>query len=194
MTDHLLIESEDSVLIIIDVQESFTTKLNAAQSQSLLERVSWLMEVAKWLGLPIIVTVEDLKQAGGPSASVQQALTRDIRLFDKMVFSLAGQPDILEEVERTGRKTVVLAGLETDVCVAQSALDLMSRGYRVAIVTDATASPGEAHSAGLSRMKDAGATLLSTKGLFYEWMRTVERSRRFEKECAHLKTPSGIAL
>jgi nicotinamidase-related amidase len=144
--------------------------------------------------LPIIVTVEDLEQAGGPSAPVQQAMTPDIRLFDKMVFSLAGQSNILAEVERIGRKTVVLAGLETDVCVAQSALDLMARGYRVAVVTDATASPGEAHSAGLARMKDGGATLLSTKGLFYEWMRTVERSRRFEKECAHLKTPSGIVL
>lgn len=194
MTNHLLIEPEDSILIIIDVQESFTTKLKAAQSQSLLERVSWLMEVAKWLGLPILVTVEDLNRAGGPSAPVQKAMTPEIRLFDKMVFSLAGQADILAEVERIGRKTVVLAGLETDVCVAQSALDLMSRGYRVAVVADATASPGEAHSAGLARIKDGGATLVSTKGLFYEWMRTVERSRRFEKECAHLKLPTGLAL
>ena len=94
-----------------------------------------------------------------------------------MIFGLGEQPDILAEVAKTGRKTIVLVGLETDVCVTHSALSLMSRGYRVAIVTDATASPGDAHLAGLARMRDAGAILTNTKGLFYEWMRTVERSR-----------------
>src|SRR5262245_25202225 len=144
-----LMESAYSILVIIDVQDCFSTKLEPVQAQNLLQRVCWLMEVAKWLGLPIVVTVEDLDRAGGPSSPVQQAMTPNTPLFNKMIFNLADQPEILAEVDRSGRKTVILVGFETDVCVAQSALGLMSGGFRVAVVTDATAAPGDAHSAGL---------------------------------------------
>jgi hypothetical protein len=50
------------------------------------------------------------------------------------------------------------------------------------VISDATCSPGESHAAGLARLRDAGAVITDTKGLFYEWMRTVERSRRFDQE------------
>jgi len=194
MKNHSLIQAEDSVLIVIDVQDNFTEKLEATQSESLLDRVCWLTGVATWLGVPMIVTVEDMDHAAGPSAKLKQMLAPTVPTFNKMIFGLGDQPDILAEVAKTGRKTIVLVGLETDVCVTQSALSLMSRGYRVAIITDATASPGDGHLAGLARMRDAVAILTNTKGLFYEWMRTVERSRRFEMECANLKLPTGLVL
>jgi nicotinamidase-related amidase len=189
-----LIEADDSIFIAVDVQNNFTRKLEAAQSHSLLERICWLVGVANWLRIPIIVTVEDMKLAGGPSPELQKALTPQVSIIDKMVFGLADQPDILTEIQRAGRKTTVLVGLETDVCVLQSALGLMSRGYRVAVVSDATCSPGESHAVGLARMRDAGVIITNTKGLFYEWMRTVERARRFEIECGTLKLPGGLVL
>lgn len=194
MKNHSLIEAEDSVFIVIDVQDNFTEKLESAQTESLLERVCWLTGVATWLSIPILVTVEDMDRAGGPSPKLKQMLAPNVPIFNKMIFGLGEQPDISAKVANTGRKTIVLVGLETDVCIAQSALSLMSHGYRVAVVTDATASPGDAHLIGLARMRDAGAILTNTKGLFYEWMRTVERSRRFELECPDLKPPTGLVL
>jgi len=189
-----LLQAEDSALVVIDVQDNFTCKLEAAQSQSLLERVAWLIGVARWLKIPLLVTVEDLPRAGGPSREVVQALPPNTPIFNKMIFGLAHQPDILAAVESLQRRTLVLVGLETDVCVMQSALGLLERGYRVAVITDATGSPGVAHASGLARMQAAGVLVTDAKGLFYEWVRTVEASRRFEAECAHLPVPVGLVL
>ena len=86
---------------------------------------------------------------------------------------LADQLDILDAVVATGRRTAVLVGLEADVCVAQSAIGLLGRGYRVAVVADATASPAGGTATGLDRIRSAGGLVTATKGLFYEWTRTV---------------------
>lgn len=194
MSASALLQAEDSALIVIDVQDNFTCKLEAAQSQSMLERIVWLIGVAHWLNIPLLTTVEDLPNAGGPSHVVAEALPPNTPIFNKMIFSLAHQPDILAEVERLQRRTLVLVGLETDVCVLQSALGLLELGCRVAVITDATGSPGTAHASGLARMQAAGVVMTDTKGIFYEWVRTVEASRRFEAECAHLPMPSGLVL
>ena len=113
-----------------------------------------------------------------------------------MVFGLAGQPDILAAVRATGRKTAILAGLETDVCVAQSAIGLLQAGYRVAVVADAVGSPGAAsHAAGLERIRLAGCILASVKGLFYEWVRTIPALREFMSRYGkEIGEPAGIDM
>ena len=78
-------------------------------------------------------------------------------MHDKMVFGLAGQPSILDDVTRTGRNEFVLVGMETDVCVAHSAIGLMGFGFRVAVIDDATASPPPHHDFGIDRVEAARA-------------------------------------
>jgi nicotinamidase-related amidase len=96
-----------------------------------------------------------------------------------MIFGLVADPEILGAVQRTNRDTPILLGLETDVCVAQSAIGLLENGYRVVVIEDAVGSPGKAHQYGLARMRTAGVLLSNVKSLFYEWLRTVENSRNF---------------
>ena len=91
-----------------------------------------------------------------------------------MVFGLWGQEDIRAAVEATGRDCFVLAGLETDVCVAQSALGLRAAGYQVAVVADACASPPPHHENGLRRLQGSGVVLTAVKTVFYEWLRDLE--------------------
>lgn len=179
---HSLIDPADSLLIVIDVQELFLAKLPASARQSIVARLRWLIATATWLQIPLVVTAEDIPALGGVAPPVAELLPPDIVVHDKRIFGLADDPAILAAVAQTGRDSAVLVGLETDVCVAQSALGLLARGYRVAVVTDATGSPGPAHAAGLDRLRDAGVTLLSTKGLYYEWLRTVERADRCRTE------------
>lgn len=193
MAERLLIDHTDCVLAVIDVQPAFLDKLPDEARRPLVSRICWLIGVATWLGMPIIVTAEDMPHLGGPVPEVARILP-DTTAANKMIFGLAGDPDILAAVERTTRKTAVLTGLETDVCVAQSALGLLERGYRVVAVADATGSPGTAHHAGLARMRDAGAVVLEVKGLYYEWLRTVERVHRFRAERADLPIPDGLTL
>ncbi|MCI0412580.1 isochorismatase family protein [bacterium] len=188
-----LIEAEDSVLIIIDVQNAFLDKLPVQESELLLSRVCWLIAVAQWKQIPLIVTAEEIhKQPLAPK--LIQYLPADAPIFDKVSFGLAHQQDILTAVEQTGRKTAVLIGLETDVCVAHSAIGLLDQGYRVAVVADATGAPAPGQEIALSRMQNAGTIIVSTKSLFYEWMRTVEMVNRFHRECPNMRDVPGIVL
>jgi nicotinamidase-related amidase len=84
--------------------------------------------------------------------------------------------------------------METDVCVAHSAIGLLDRGLRVAVVSDATFSPGDMHEHGLRRIADAGAAVIHAKGVYYEWIRTLEAARAFEAANADLADPPGFRL
>jgi nicotinamidase-related amidase len=190
-----LIDADDSVLIVIDVQPPFLDKLPREDSQLLRDRICWLIGVAGWLDMPLVVTAEDIAREGGVDPQVTRVLPAGTHVHNKMVFDLAAEPTILMAVAHTGRNTAVLVGLETDVCVAHSALGLLKHGYQVAVVADATGSPGTAHGFGLERAAGAGALVTSVKSLFYEWMRTVERSRQFRTATAHtLALPDGVCL
>ena len=188
-----LIEADDSVLVVIDVQDSFLSKLPRAEGERLLNNVCWLVRLALWRAVPLVVTAEELKREP-PVRRLLDTLPANTPVFDKLIFSLADQPDILAAVKATGRKTAVLVGLETDVCVMHSAIGLLEHGYRVATVTDATGSPSPGHELGLERMRSAGVILLNMKGLFYEWLRTVEEVKRFHHENPAMRALAGIVL
>ena len=192
-----MLERDDSLLIAIDVQAGFVTATPGAKPDGPPEavaRAAWLVGVARALGIPIVITEEDAARNGGTAPVLLAAAGPDAPVFEKHVFGLAGQADILAAVEGTGRRTAVLVGAETDVCVAQSALGLLERGFRVAVVTDATFSPGEMHELGLRRMRDAGVILLHAKGAYYEWLRPLPATRAFEVAHPDLAEPPGFDL
>lgn len=184
-----LLDADDSVLIVIDVQAAFLDKLPPSDGERLLRRICWLVGVARCLEVPLIVTAEDVPNLGSVHPQIAEALPPGTQVHNKMSFGLAADPVILAAIERTGRKTAVLVGLETDVCVAQSAIGLLQNGYRVATVADATDSPGTGHAFGLERMQATGVLTLGLKGLYYEWLRTVERADRFRKQHAEIVDP-----
>jgi nicotinamidase-related amidase len=184
---HTLLDAADSLLVIIDVQDKFLSRLEEDDAERVVAYAAWLAKVASWLDIPIVVTAEEIPVMGPTTAQIRDALPPGTPDHDKGVFGLAGQEDIREAVAHTGRGTAVLLGLETDVCVAQSALGLAQAGYRVAVVTDACAAPQDGHAAGLERLRNAGITLVSTKGLFFEWVRDLDR-------CHDIFRNSGIGI
>ena len=195
MSESLLIDVDDSLLALIDVQTAFLDKLPRAESAILLERICWLVGVARWAGVPQVAMAEDISSNGALHPKLAAALPPETVVNDKMHFGFAAEPDILEAVRNCKRNTAVLVGLETDVCVCQSALGLLHRGLRVVVVADAVASPGPDHAYGLQRMRAAGVIVVGLKGLFYEWMRTVAMCERFNAECGEaLPLPSGVRL
>ena len=192
MPDSSLLDVNDSLLIAIDIQPSFVQKESKDGNNALLQRMCWVIKVANWLQVPLIVTAEDMPNNGSVSDEIAELLPFDTKIYNKMTFGLAAQADILEAVQQTGRKTAVLIGYETDVCITHSALGLMDLGYRVVVVADATGSPGEAHQIGLERIHGAGGIIVSAKSLYYEWVRTVEKALEFE--ALGIETPEGIIL
>ncbi len=187
-----LLDVNDSLLIAIDIQPSFVKKENPTENNPLLQRMCWVIKVTNWLKIPLIVTAEDIPHSGNIADEVAQLLPPDTNIYNKMIFGLAAQSEILDAVQQTQRKTAVLIGYETDVCVAHSALGLMDLGFKVAVVADATGSPGNNHQVGLERIRGAGGIIVSAKSLYYEWIRTVEKSNEFEG--LGILTPEGMTL
>ncbi len=193
-----LLERDDSVLVVVDAQPGFYAAAGMAGGADvggIMDRIAWLVGVAAALDLPVLVTEEDPARNGPTAAKVLERVPPGtLPPFVKPVFGLADVREILDAIERVGRRTVVLAGFETDVCVAQSALGLLDRGFRVAAVVDATGSPGEMQAHGLRRMRDAGVILAHAKGVYYEWVRTLEAARTFQDAHPDLATPPGFSL
>jgi nicotinamidase-related amidase len=175
-----LVDRGDCVLVVIDVQEGFYGDRlppdEGASAREALTRMTWLAKVARQLDVPAVLTEEDPAR-NGPTAPAIAAVFPDVAPMVKPTFGLTGTPEIVDRVESTARRTAVLVGFETDVCVAQSAIGLRERDLRVVVVEDAVFSPGEMHARGLARMVAEGVELNHCKGLAYEWTRTVERSR-----------------
>jgi nicotinamidase-related amidase len=191
-----LLERSDSVLIVVDAQRGFSGSdadhgRAAAASR---EVAGWLAGVASTLAVPIVVTEEDPAANGPTDPAIARWLPGGTPVLEKAVFGLADVPAILAAVQSTGRRTAVIVGAETDVCVAQSAIGLVDRGFRVVVVTDATFSPGAMHGLGLAQMRDAGVGLRHAKGVYYEWIRTLDAACAFERDHPDLASPPGFRL
>jgi nicotinamidase-related amidase len=190
---HGLIERERSCLLVIDVQQYFLDKLPLHERGPLVQRMAWLMRVARTLDIPVIATAEDVERNGPLVPELAGLLPPQTTAFNKMIFGLTGQPDIRAAVDATRRDCFVLAGLETDVCIAHSALGLAAAGHRAVVIDDACASPPPHHEHGLRRLRDAGIAVTSVKGIFYEWVRDLETYRRLQPQL-NAPLPEGLTL
>ncbi|HEY2371260.1 MAG TPA: isochorismatase family protein [Gaiellaceae bacterium] len=174
-----LVQREDSVLVVVDAQPGFLAKetftdADTAAARTALARMAWLVAVAARLELPVVVTEEEPDRHGATAGEIATVLPGGTPVFRKPTFGLANTPEILAAVCETGRHTAVLVGCETDVCVAQSAIGLVERGFACVVVEDATFSPGEMHLRGLGRLAAAGVERNHAKGVTYEWLRSVD--------------------
>jgi nicotinamidase-related amidase len=188
-----LLQRDDSVLVVVDAQPGFFRKdwfseQDTTAAQSALERAAWLVAVAAMLEIPIVATVEEPERNGATEPLIGERLPAGTPVLRKGTFGLDGEPAILAAVRDTGRRTAVVVGCETDVCVAQSAIGLLEQGFGCVVVEDATFSPGEMHARGLGRLASAGAGRNHAKGVTYEWLRTVDEAHRMFGDRA-LPTP-----
>ena len=187
------LHADGCVLVVIDAQQGFLRKLPDGEAAAVVDRIRWLCRLAEWLPVPVVVTEEEPELNGETASPIQDALSPGTVRHAKPTFDLSACPEIVADVSRRDRDAVVLCGLETDVCVAQSALGLLDAGKRVVVVEDAVASPGTGHAQGLERMDRAGVELIGVKGLGYEWLGTAERATAFGVASEH-DTPAGIVL
>jgi len=191
-----LIDRDDSLLIVIDLQPKFWSdrldKDDAAEVTKAVARASWLAGTAMALGVPAVLTEEAPAQNGPTAVGVLLAVGRQAPVLTKPVFDLAACPDIMAAIEATGRRTAVLCGFETDVCVTHSAAGLAEAGYRVVVAVDAVYSPAGAQAFGLARLRDLGVELVHCKGVYYDWVRTLEAALAFEREHPDLAEAPGF--
>ena len=168
MTSELL-DRLRSVLVLIDFQERLFPHVQ--EHQRTLPRIDLLVHAARLMQVPVVLTEQYPRGLGRTIDEIRQALP-DGQPLEKLDFSCAAAPGFLEKLSRFGRDQIVLAGIETHVCVAQTAMDLRSRGEQVFVVADATASRRllDAQTA-LQRMWQNGITVITAESVVFEWLR-----------------------
>lgn len=160
----------DSVLVVIDLQDSFLRPIR--NRERVIERSAFLIEIANLLQIPVIATEQYAERMGGTTARIADLLKSGPEPVDKLCFSSCGSDAFLSLLSETRRPSVIIVGIETHICVNQTAHDLLSRGHRVFICWDAVASRlSEADDMrALDRMKQAGAIVCHSESIAYEWL------------------------
>ena len=192
-----LIDRDDCVLVVVDAQDGFygphRVDVDRPLMRARLDTAAWICGVAAALGIPTVVTEEDSATNGLTDPTIAAALATTVR-YDKSVFGAADDPQIDAAVGQTRRGTIVVVGMETDVCVTHSALGWAARGRRVMVVRDAVYSAGGADEVGLRRLEQEGVILMSAKQVYYEWLRTLAAVRAFDAAHPDLANPPGFSL
>ena len=161
-----------SVLLVIDVQPSLSKTI--FEIDRVLARSAFLAKVAHLLGIPILATEQNPTRMGPTVAELSPFLVSQPP-FAKMSFSALGCAEFVSALEATGRRQLILVGLETHICVGQTAEGLLRAGHEVVVCPDAVSSRTlEAHKLGMERIRDAGAVPAHSESVAYEWIRSAD--------------------
>ena len=160
---HGLIREEDSLLLIIDVQERLFPVM--AEKEKLLDNILRLARFTRILGLPVIVTEQE--KLGATLSPIREELA-EVEPIPKVQFDCLGCGVFLEKLKAMNRKTLIMTGIEAHICVAQTALSAVSE-YNVHVVSDAVSSRSKQNwQIAMERMRQADATMNSTEMVIYE--------------------------
>ena len=164
---------ETSLLVIIDIQERLL--LAVIQQQQIIFNVRRLLEAASVLGVPVVVTEQYPQGLGSTVKELLPFIPSTTAVLPKKSFSIYDDESIRSEIEKRSRSQIILCGVETHVCVQQSAFDLLGAGKEVHVVVDATGSRfAENRDTALRRFESSGMILTSTESLLFEWCRSAE--------------------
>ena len=180
-----MLRSEDCALAVIDIQEKLLPPI--FEKERLVRNAALLVRLANILSLPVIVSTQYEKGLGQTVTEISALLT-DAKPIDKLEFGCFGNGDYCSAVGNlSNRNTLLLCGMESHICVTQTALGALNQGLNVHIAADAVSSRTELNwKVGLNRMQSAGAVLSSTEMMIYELLGK-SGTPAFKEMLKHLK-------
>ncbi len=168
-----LLARDDTVLVLIDVQEGYRTALPGWDRVVVASRL--LLDGARVLGIPVLVTEQYPRGLGRTAAELAGSLPPEAERIEKMSMSCCGAAPFSERLVATGRRQVLIAGIETHACVNQTAHDLLAAGFQVHVARDATGSRRSADVApAWEKMRAAGMLPTTSEQALLELVRTAE--------------------
>ena len=170
-----MIKIENSLLVIVDVQGKLAQLM--FEKEKLIANLVRMVKGAQILGIPILWNEQNPTGLGSTIPELTELLAA-LQPQSKMTFSCCGNPTFMEELSQSGRRQVLLVGIEAHVCVYQTAAELLQQGYDVHLVSDAVSSrTSENKQIGIERMRSHGAVITSTEMALFELLRTADHSR-----------------
>jgi Isochorismatase family len=173
---------DDCWAAIIDVQGFFVSQARTRSPAKIKANTRNLVRLLGYFKIPIVVTLErPVHLKGLLPSEIKRQLGATTEVFEKDFFDLTKEKKIRSYIERLKRKQVIVAGCETDVCVLQSCLGLLSLGYEPYVVEELLFSSSRNVDSAIARMKAEGAVFLTYKSLYYELMAAVGDGRNGER-------------
>ena len=164
----MLLQKDKSCLLLIDVQEKLTPLVTNVDN--LVMNCQWLMRLSSELDVPLLVS-EQYRKGLGQTIEPLRKLMPGKTDIDKVHFSCYRDQSFLKHWQMLNKKQAVIAGIETHVCVLQTALDLKTAGVDVYVVIDAVSSRHPVdHQCALERMQAEGVQLITREMVFFEWV------------------------
>jgi nicotinamidase-related amidase len=160
---HLFANREDSLLVVIDMQERLVPAM--AHAERIIDNTKRLLALSRIMNLPVVFTEQEKL---GPTVDELTKDVKDHQPVTKLAFNCFSSVPFFARLRETGRHTLIIAGIEAHICVAQTALWAHPR-YNVHVVSDAISSRSpDNYSIAIERMRTGGLTITSTEMVIYE--------------------------
>ena len=162
----MFLEIENSLLVIVDVQQKLMKAMS--NSETCEAKVKLLANALALMNVPVIVTEQYPKGLGNTLDSIKEVLSENTSFVEKSAFSCCGAEEFNQKIIDADRKNIILCGVESHVCVLQTAIALLGKGLNVTLAADAASSRSENDKAlALAYLRHAGVSVLSTESIIF---------------------------
>ena len=169
-----MLDVENSLLLVIDIQE----RLVALDKDVIVSKVGKLVDAANILDVPVVLSEQYPKGLGHTVPTISEKLKPETPIVEKCSFSLLREEGFLDKIKAYGKKQIVICGIETHICVHQTAAELMDAGFEVFVAKDACASRNKYEfKQGIEAMHDNGAKISCLEIILFEWLRSAKNPK-----------------
>ena len=167
-------QKDESLLLIVDFQDTILGIFKEKIVNMLKKNVKILIEMAKKFNLPIVVMEQNNEKLKHTNPEIQETLGEYYKPLNKIYFSGYRDIKIRETLKKSGKNDIIICGIETHICVFQTAMDLINDAYNVYVVADAVGSRYKVNwQVGLNKMKNLGCKILTTEMLLFYFLEKV---------------------
>lgn len=180
-----LCQPDRSLLLIVDVQARLTAAMPDKVVTRLRRNAGLLLQAADLLDVPVIATEQYPAGLGKVEESLTALLPQGSSVYEKTAFSCLAAAGLSSQVADSGRKQIIMTGVEAHICILQTAHEFLDQGYTVFVVGDAVCSRNrENYENALQRLRHAGVIVIDTESVLFEWVKDASHE--------HFKTISRL--
>jgi len=173
-----MLSTENTLLLLIDFQVRLMPAIS--NHEELAEKTETMIRGCRLLDVPILTTQQYTKGLGDTLPALKDALG-EFKEIEKITFSCCGNPEFNAKLKETGRKNIIVTGVEAHICVQQTVLDLLDNGYSVYVIADCIGSRyAKDLACAETRMQQAGAILTTMESVLFEFLVSADHPKRKE--------------
>ncbi|MCW8900373.1 MAG: hydrolase [Gammaproteobacteria bacterium] len=167
-----LCHAQHSQLLIIDIQDRLASAMPADVLEKVIKQNNVLLNAASELGIPVIHSEQYPKGLGNTVAEISQHIPDTGVSIEKTCFSCSEADGFYDVLAKNKRQQIVITGIESHICVLQSAIQLQRHGYTVYVVEDAVCSRKKSnHKNAIKRLRQSGVIITNVESVVFEWLR-----------------------